>query len=189
MSFNWSSLLGALGLMGAFLLVNKFPAETALRPWTAVGSSAYVETVNNSRLDLPVVVRAPAVDSTERYLGMVPKCGHVRFKLPYVDTKVILTLGSVSDTMNIDGPGVWTVTIFDQKNPCPEISKIAVGVLNFVDPVKWQSSPWFRPGNLGTPVKLVLAGDNTVCAVYDQEIVETRIGDVYLCKTGWIVPR
>jgi hypothetical protein len=183
------SLLATALTIGGLLFVNHYDGSTALRPWSTVNPNAYLDAVNNSRVDLPVVVRAPAVDSATRYLGMVPKCGHIRFKLPYADTQIILTIGSVNDTMTIDGPGIWSITIFDSKDPCPYVAKIAAKVADFVDPMNWQSSPWYRPGNVGTPAKLVLAGDGTVCAVYQQEIEQTRPGDVYTCKTDWIIPR
>src|SRR5882762_3390333 len=101
MIVNILQLLPALMYVGAFFLPSRYPPESALRPWARVGADAYVEIANNLQADLPVVVRAPAVDSATRFLGLTPKCGHARFKLPYADTRVTLTVGGLAHDFDV----------------------------------------------------------------------------------------
>lgn len=79
-----------------------------LRPWDAVGSSAYVYVVNQDDDTLRVMAAAPEVDGALRYLGAVPPHGEAAFKLPYADARVMLY--TPIGEFDVRKPGVWTVT-------------------------------------------------------------------------------
>jgi hypothetical protein len=174
-----------LGVVGMIWVMSTYPNSSALRPWGAVGADAYLEIANNSQRDLPLLVMAPQVDSAVRFLGIVPKCGTARFKLPYADTKVIVIVGNLQHELSIEKPGTYFIELFDTKSPCVKVAKVAIAVVEFIDPPKWRSSPWFRAEDIEAPFKAVLAGDDTVCPVFKLDVEPIRVGALHTCEVPW----
>jgi hypothetical protein len=63
--------------------------------------------------------------------------------------------------------------------------KLVTRVVEYVDPSSWKSSPYFRQTDLTTPVKLIFAGDETVCVIWSNQINPVRAGDLFDCKSEW----
>lgn len=172
--------------IGSLFVVNHFSGETALRPFTEVNSNSYVEISNHTTLTRFVYASAKAVDSTHRYLGFVNPCHHERFKLPYVDTQVTVDVNGALYTFSVNKPKTYPIEIYSTDgHGCPEFSKTASRIILYVDPASWKESGYWRLGEVLTPVKVIFAGDGTVCAVFELEIHETRTGDPYTCETAW----
>lgn len=111
---TWGGFATLLGVGLVFgLAFGKYHDGTALRPWTEVGSSAYVQIINESHEDVTVTVYAPKVDGAKRIIGTVPRDEERRFKLPYVDTEVHLVVASVEGVQETivyaNSPKVWKV--------------------------------------------------------------------------------
>lgn len=68
-------------------------------------------------------------------------------------------------------------------------SKLVRRVTEFVNPAGWRASGYARSDDIETPVKVVLAGDETACPVYEIEIQEVRVNEYYVCKTQWRIRR
>jgi len=176
--------LPAVLLIAGFIVYGKNPPERSFSP---VGVVARLEIVNNTLIDLPAIVQAPAVDSASRFLGIVPKCSRHTFKLPYADTRVVLIVADASFDINVDDLKTYAVVVSsgDVSQQCREVVKVASRVIEFVDPLGWRSSSWFRLNDVLTPVKVVIAGDETACVIWEIEVTPVRVGDYYACKTKW----
>lgn len=180
--------LPAVALIAGFAIFGHYPPENSLRPWTAVGSSAYISLVNNTRIPLPIFARAPEVDSASRYLGTVGSCDSAKFKLPYVDTKVTLITADGSWTqIDVKDPEVYPIDFnsSDTTYSCPTIRKVVIGLVEFVDPVVWRQSGYARLEDVEVPSMLVLAGDYTLCPVWKISVNPIEKGKFYTCKTQW----
>jgi hypothetical protein len=102
-----SYVMFGVWLGGLSLGVSKFDNHP-LDPWTEVGSSAYVQVVNSSYDSVRVTAKAPEVDSTIRTLGTVPPWTTALYHLPYLDTKVTLTVGAKVVVIHPNRPRVYT---------------------------------------------------------------------------------
>jgi hypothetical protein len=65
--------------------------------------------------------------------------------------------------------------------------KLAVRVLDYVGTIAWRASGYDQLNEVETPVTLVLASDQTACAIMavDATPDPIRAGNHYTCKTPW----
>lgn len=182
-----AKILPAALLVGSFAFYGANGPEKSLRPWTEVGSSAYISLVNNTKFSLPIFAKAPEVDSASRFLGILTDCDSVKFKLPYVDTKVILLAGDAALEVDVKDARTYSLELNtdEPKFQCPIIRKVVAGVVDYVDPMKWRASGYSRLTDSTVPSMLVLAYDMTVCPIWQISVNPIREQEFYVCKAGW----
>jgi hypothetical protein len=91
---DWSSLVSTLLTLS--IAIGQYRYNQRENLYSPIGSSAYVWIVNPFNDSLEVIANAPKVDNAHRVIGIVPPCDSVILRLPYTDTKVYLTLGTLA---------------------------------------------------------------------------------------------
>lgn len=178
-------LVTLFGMFAGLALTHKYPNSSSLRPWTGIGTTAYVQVNNHTQISRMVYASAK-VDSANRFLGLVPSCDSKTFKLPYADTKVLIDVNGAQYVLNVNKPKTFVLEIYNlQDGGCLVNSKIADRIIEFVDPSSWRQSGYWRQMDLTTPVQIIHAGDGTVCPVFHVEVTPILLGHNYTCKISW----
>jgi hypothetical protein len=110
---DWNSLIATVLTLSLALGQYELGNRPVLAPWAGIGSSAYIWLDNQTDDSLPVSVRAPAVDTATRFLGIITPHDETLFRLPYADTNVLLTIGTGTVELKVQGPGVYTLPYAD----------------------------------------------------------------------------
>jgi len=106
---DWSGLATAIIALSVAIGSDRY--NNRENPFGPIGSSAYVWIVNPTSDSLEVTANAPKVDTAHRVIGVVPPCDSIILRLPYTDTKVYLTLGTLPlGTVEPKRPGVYRVS-------------------------------------------------------------------------------
>jgi hypothetical protein len=105
----WEQLASTLLTIGMALGQMKMAERNPLAPWEAIGSSASVRVVNDTRDSVTVVVSAPDVDDASRRLGTVAPCDSAVLRLPYADTRVRVNIGGEVTTIPVSRPDTTRV--------------------------------------------------------------------------------
>ena len=151
--------------------------------------TAKLHIVNNTQLPLPVSIVTPQLDTTVSYLGTVRKCSMRVFKVeahPGMGTVVMVADGTQVLDLAKHTDHVMEFTAVDSGLNCPKLRKIAFEVVEFVDPAIWRSSGYARLGEVGIPVNLVLAGDYTLCPLWEIPVNDPpKRGEGWVCNEPW----
>jgi len=106
---DWSALATAVISLSVAIGSDRY--NNRENPFGPIGSSAYVWIVNPSDDSLEVTANAPKVDNAHRVIGIVPPNDSTILRLPYIDTKVYLTLGTLAlGTVVPRRPGIYRVS-------------------------------------------------------------------------------
>jgi len=106
------TLFALLWVTGALTGCAHFRAN----PWQPeLGSSAHIKIVNGLAQACGVMVQTLEPGATPWHLGIVAAHDSATFRLPYADQKVDVTVCGWPETIYVDGPGTWTMTLHAKK--------------------------------------------------------------------------
>lgn len=152
-------------------------------------SPVKLHVVNNTQLPLPVSLVTPQIDTAVSYLGTVRKCSSRVFKVEAIPGAVSVV--SVADAHQVlelasSDNHVMEFSAADTGLNCPKFQKIVFAVVEFVDPSIWRSSGYAKLDEPSTPVNLVLAGDGTLCPLWNISVNDPpKRGEPWVCNEAW----
>jgi hypothetical protein len=64
-------------------------------------------------------------------------------------------------------------------------AKAVRAIVPFASELAWRRSPYWRLEDFGWPWDVIVANDNTVCALFKQVIYLPSTNDYFVCPTAW----